>query len=52
MNNLSIEKLLPQTDTMRLIDRVIEVTDDFALCEMQVREENIFFIQKFVGFFF
>lgn len=43
MNDLSVEKLLPQSETMRLIDRVIKVTDDTALCEMQVRKDNIFF---------
>ncbi len=43
MSDLSLDKLLPQTGKMRLIDHVIDITDDFARCGMQVHQDNIFY---------
>lgn len=43
MRKLSLDKLLPQTGKMRLIDRAIEITDDVARCAVQIRKDNIFY---------
>lgn len=51
MHNLSLDKLLPQTGKMRLIDRVIEITDDFARCAVQIRRDNIFYQDDIGGIY-
>ncbi len=51
MINLSPDQVLPQRDTMQLIDKVIEINDDFSRCEMQVRDDNIFYEPAIKGIY-
>lgn len=49
--NLSPDQLLPQRDTMQLIDNIIDINDEFARCDMQVRDTNIFYDPQIKGIY-
>lgn len=51
MSDLSLDRLLPQTGKMRLIDNVVEITDDYARCDMQVCQDNIFYHDDIGGIY-
>lgn len=49
--NLVPDQLLPQRDSMQLIDNIIEINDEFARCDMQVRASNIFYEPTIKGIY-
>lgn len=48
---LQPDQLLPQRGTMKLLDKTIEINDDFSQSEMQVRDNNIFYEPAIKGIY-
>lgn len=42
MKNVGIERLIPQRDPIRMVDRLIEVKDDVAVTGLTVHADNYF----------
>lgn len=42
MKNVGIERLIPQRDSIRMVDRLIEVKGDVAVTGLSVRADNYF----------
>ena len=51
MTQIDPGKYLPHQQGMLLIDRIIEVAEDYALCETDVTSDNLFYDNSIDGFF-
>lgn len=46
---MNIENYIPHRHGMRLIDKIIEVNDDYALCETHINHDSLFYCPSISG---